>query len=35
MDMRKTMMQWFADWCDSKADGKKIKNNISILKAAA
>ena len=35
MDMRKTMMQWFADWCDSKAGGKKIRNNISNLKAAA
>ncbi len=35
MDMRKTMMQWFADWCDSKADNKKTKNNISNLKVAA
>jgi integrase len=34
MDMRKTMMQWFADWCDSKADGKKI-TNITKLKVAA
>ena len=35
MDIRKTMMQWFADWCDSKADNKKTKNNITNLKAAA
>ena len=35
MDMRKTMMQWFANWCDSKADEVKLKSNISKLKVAA
>ena len=35
MEMRITMMQWFANWCDSKADGKKIMGNVSNLKDAA
>ena len=34
MDERIKMMQWFADWCDAQATGKKI-NNVSELKVAA
>ena len=35
MDKRRIMMQWFADWCDSKAGIKSLKNNVTDLKAAA
>jgi integrase len=35
MEKRKVMMQWFADWCDSKASGTQIQNNIVNLRSAA
>jgi len=34
MDERVKMMQWFADWCDTQAMGKKI-SNVTKLKVAA
>ena len=34
MDERVKMMQWFADWCDAQAAGKKI-SNVTALKVAA
>ncbi len=35
MDIRKTMMQWFADWCDSKTNTQMLSNNVTSLKVAA
>ena len=34
MDERVKMMQWFADWCDAQAKGKKL-TNLTQLKVAA
>jgi hypothetical protein len=34
MDERIKMMQWFANWCDAQAKGKKI-TNVTQLKVAA
>ena len=34
MDERIKMMQWFADWCDTHANGKKL-TNLTQLKVAA
>jgi integrase len=33
MDERIKMMQWFADWCDEQASGRKKKANVTKLKA--
>ena len=35
MDERMTMMQWFADWCDEQASGRKKKKNVTKLKVVA
>lgn len=35
MDIRKTMMQWFADWCDSKTNKRVQSNKVTSLKVAA
>ena len=32
MEERIRMMQWFADWCDSKATGQ-VKSNVTKLRA--
>jgi integrase len=34
MDERIKMMQWFANWCDAQAEGKKV-NKVAELKVAA
>ena len=34
MDERIKMMQWFADWCDTKAKGKSL-NSVTKLRVAA
>jgi integrase len=34
MDERFKMMQWFADWCDAKATGNQMNENVTSLRAA-
>lgn len=35
MDKRRIMMQWFADWCDSKNAGTQMTNNVIELRSVA
>jgi hypothetical protein len=34
MEERVRMMQWFSDWCDTQANGKKRKNVTQLRNAA-